>query len=82
MTNVYIDPMIGKSGGAGTLNDPYNSIPHALNNMTRDAENGDCIRVLVKGDMNAAIIAAFDFESYGVPIADAPLMFEGYTKLD
>ncbi|MHC4464470.1 MAG: right-handed parallel beta-helix repeat-containing protein [Planctomycetota bacterium] len=78
VTEVYIDPSIAGDSGAGSIGDPYGDIQYALNQVTRDATNGD--RFNIKAGTDEVLAAALDFTTYGTPTADAPWICQGYTS--
>ena len=46
LTNYYVDPGSGSDvTGTGTVGSPWASVQHALDNITRDATNGDQINI-------------------------------------
>lgn len=78
-TQYYVDPAIDANSGAGTLGDPYGDLQHALDNITRDATNGDQINI--KAGTDEVLAARLDFTTYGTGTSSAaPLIFRGYTS--
>ena len=77
-TETYIDPSIAGDSGAGTIGDPYGDVQYALNQVTRDATNGD--RFNIKSGTDEVLGAALDFSTYGTPTSDAPWICQGYTS--
>jgi hypothetical protein len=77
-TQNYVDPSIAGDSGSGTVGDPYGDLQYALNQITRDATNGDQINI--KAGTAESLGSALSLASYGTPTADAPLVMRGYTS--
>lgn len=78
ITEVYIDPFLAADSGAGTSGDPYGDLEYALEQVTRDATNGD--RFNIKAGTDEILEFALDIVvDYGTPTSAAPLIFQGYT---
>lgn len=77
-TETYIDPSIAGDSGAGTIGDPYGDVQYALDQVTRDATDGD--RFNVKAGTDEILAAALDFSTYGTPTQAAPWICQGYTS--
>lgn len=85
-TYYYVDPAAGTddtAGGRGdSAGDPWASIQFALNNITRDATNGDQINV--KADqgphVDDVLAAILDFSTYGTPAEATPCIIRGYAS--
>lgn len=77
-TETYIDPNIAGDSGAGTIGDPFGDCQYALDQVTRDAANGDRFNILTGTD--EILAASLDLTSYGTPTAAVPLIFQGYTS--
>jgi hypothetical protein len=77
-TQYYVDPSIAADSGTGTIGDPYGDLQYALNNITRDAVNGD--QVNVKAGTAEVLTAALTLASYGTPSLAVPLIIRGYAS--
>lgn len=74
LTEVYVDPSIAGDSGAGTVGDPYGDLEYALEQVTRDATNGD--RFNIKAGTDEILEFALDvIVDYGTPTRIAPLFF-------
>ncbi len=77
-TQYYVDPSIAGDSGAGTVGDPYGDLEYCLEQITRDATNGD--QVNIKTGSTETLEFALDIPTdYGAPTKTAPLIFRGYT---
>lgn len=74
----YVDPSIAADSGAGTIGDPWGDLQYGLNQVTRDATNGD--RFNIKAGTAEILAAQLSLATYGTPTADAPIIFQGYTS--
>lgn len=74
----YVDPNAGSDAGGvtGAIGNPWKSVQHALNTITRDATNGDQINL--KAGTSDILAAVLSLATYGSPAA--PLVFRGYTS--
>lgn len=78
-TETYVDPSIAADSGAGSIGDPYGDLQYALDNVTRDATNGD--RFNIKAGTAELPTGTLSLATYGTSLAaDAPLIFQGYTS--
>ncbi len=77
-TESYVDPSIAGDSGAGTVGDPWGDIQYGLDQVTRDATNGD--RFNIKAGTDELQTAALSLATYGTPAFDKPLIFQGYTS--
>lgn len=77
-TQSYVDPSIAGDSGAGTVGDPWGDLQYALDQVTRDAVNGDQINI--KAGTDEVLTAALDLSTYGTPTKDAPLVMRGYAS--
>lgn len=78
-TNYYVDPVSGvDTMPGGTIGAPWATIQYALNNIVRDAVNGDQIN-LKSGGTHQTPVAGLGLTTYGTPAAAAPLILRGYT---
>ena len=79
-TDYFVDPAAGTddtAGGRGaSAGDPWASVQFALDNITRNATNGD--KINVKSGSPDLIAASFDLSTYGVPALSVPLVLRGY----
>ena len=79
LTNYYVDPGSGSDvTGTGTVGSPWASVQHALDNITRDATNGDQINI--KAGTADVLSSPLTLATYGTTSATAPLSFRGYTS--
>jgi hypothetical protein len=78
ISDYYVDPSIAADSGAGTSGDPYGDLQYALNQITRNATDGD--RINVKAGTDEILSAALSLTTYGAPAFTAPLVFQGYTS--
>lgn len=78
-TNYYVDPGGGSDvTGDGSIGNPWASVQHALDNITRDASNGDQINV--KSGAADVLSGTLDTSLYGSPGSTRPLIIRGYTS--
>ncbi len=78
-TETFVDPFIAADSGAGSIGDPYGDLEFALEQVTRDATNGD--RFNIKAGTSEILEFALDIPTdYGTPSDNAPLLFQGYTS--
>ena len=82
-TEYYVDPSLGVDTGSGTLASPWGRssgsvIQYALDNITRDATNGD--RINVKSGAYDTLSANMSFSLYGNGTGAAPLIIQGYSS--
>ncbi len=77
-TQTYVDPAIAGDSGAGSDVDPYGDLQYALDEVTRDAANGDQFNI--KAGTAEAIVATLDLSTYGNPARASPIIFRGYTS--
>lgn len=78
-SDYYVDPVGGSdSTGAGTSGNPWQTMQHALNTITRNTTNGD--RINLKSSGPDVLTGTLSFVTYGSPTKSAPLLFEGYTS--
>lgn len=78
-TQYYVDPSIAGDSGTGSSGDPYGDLEYCLEQITRDATNGDQINI--KAGTTETLEFALDIEGdYGAPTAIAPIIFRGYTS--
>lgn len=77
-TNHYVDPSIAADSGTGTSGDPYGDLQYALNQISRDATNGDQINI--KSGTDEILASALSLTTYGTPGEFTPLIFRGYTS--
>lgn len=77
LTENYVDPAIAGNSGSGAIGDPYGDLQWALDNIVRDAVNGD--RINIKAGTDEILAAVLDFSTYGSPSYAAPLVLQGYT---
>lgn len=81
-TEYYVDVSVASDGGSGTLASPWtradaNAIQYALDNITRDATNGD--RINVRGVAHTSVSPyTLVTTTYGTPNNSAPLWIQGY----
>lgn len=78
ISNYYVDPAINANSGTGTLGDPFGDLQYGLNNVTRNATDGD--RFNIKAGTAEVMAAAISLATYGTPAQAAPLTFQGYTS--
>ena len=78
LTQYYVDPAIAADSGAGTIGDPFGDSQYALNNITRDATNGDQINI--KAGTSEVLSGSLSLATYGTPTEGAPLVLRGYTS--
>jgi hypothetical protein len=77
-TEYWCDPAIAGDSGTGTEVDPYGDLQYALNQITRDATNGDIIHV--KAGTAEVLAAKISLASYGaLPGQDVGLAICGYA---
>jgi hypothetical protein len=77
ISQYYVDPSLAGNVGSGTIGDPYGDLQWALNNIVRNAVDGDQVNIQ---DSAAEVLAAsLSLAAYGAPTADAPLALRGYT---
>jgi len=75
----HVDPGGGDDGtGTGTSGNPWASIQHALDSITRNTTYGD--RVNVKTGTDDTLSASLTLAIYGTPSESAPLVIQGYTS--
>jgi hypothetical protein len=75
----YVDPSIAGDSGAGTVGDPYGDLEYCLEQITRNATNGDQINI--KAGTSELLEFALDIAGdYGTPTGAAPIIFRGYTS--
>lgn len=77
-TDYFVDPSIAGDSGAGSLGDPYGDLQYALNQITRDATNGD--RINIKAGTAELLTTSLSLATYGTPSLNAPLIFQGYAS--
>lgn len=77
ISQYYVDPAINANSGAGTIGSPYGDLQYALNNITRNATDGDQINV--KAGTAEVLAASLTLATYGTPSRSAKLTFRGYT---
>lgn len=77
-TEYYVDPSIAADSGSGTSGDPWGDLQYALNQITRNATDGD--RINIKAGTDEVLTASLSLTSYGTPVYTAPLIFSGYTS--
>lgn len=77
-TYTYVDPSIAADSGAGSIGDPYGDLQYALDQVTRDATNGDQFNV--KSGTDEILAAILDFSTYGAPTAVVPVIIRGYAS--
>lgn len=76
--NYYVDPASGSdSTGTGTIANPWASVQHAANNITKDTTNSDQINV--KTGSADVLSATLNVTSYS-PTDQNPLIIRGYTS--
>lgn len=81
-SNYYVDPASGTDdtvGDRGVVTNPWKSVQFALDNVTRDATNGD--RINIKAGTADTLSSKLVTTTYGTPTATAPIMFQGYTSV-
>lgn len=77
-TDYYVDPNAGDDGsGDGSLGNPWATVQHAFDTITRDTTNGD--RVNLRDSASDVISAELTLATYGTPSRTAPLVLQGYT---
>ena len=76
-TNYYVDPSINADSGSGTVGSPYGDLEYCLEQITRDATNGDQINIK-SGTAEVLELALDVVTDYGVPAEGSPLIFKGY----
>ena len=64
--------------GTGAVGAPWATVQHALDNITRDATNGDQINI--KAGTSEILAATLSLATYGAPADTAPLVIRGYTS--
>jgi hypothetical protein len=75
----YVDPSGGSDAtGDGAIGNPWQTVQHALDTITRDSTHGDQINVRDTAD--DVLSGTLDLTSYGSASAAAPLVFRGYTS--
>lgn len=73
-TNYWTDYVSGSdSTGDGSELNPWKTMQHALNTITKDSTYGDCINLL----SDETIAATLDFSAYGTPSDLGRLTFRG-----
>lgn len=78
-TNYFVDPNAGNdTTGDGSVGNPWKTVQHALNTITRDTANGDQINV--KTGAADVLSAPLSFATYGSASAGEPLIIRGYTS--
>jgi len=77
-TESYVDPSIAANTGAGTIGDPWGDLQYGLDQVTRDATNGD--RFNIKSGTAELITVSLSLVTYGTPSFTAPLIFQGYAS--
>ena len=77
-TESYVDPSIAANSGTGTIGDPWGDLQYGLDQVTRDATNGD--RFNVKSGTAELLTTSLSLTTYGTPTRDAPLIFQGYAS--
>jgi hypothetical protein len=77
-TEYYVDPSIAADSGTGTVGDPYGDLQYALDQVTRDATNGD--RFNIKAGSDETLTSSISLATYGTPTRNAALAFQGYTS--
>jgi len=76
--NYFVDPASGSdSTGNGTLANPWASVQHAADNITKDTTNSDQINV--KAGSADVLSATLNVTSYS-PTDQNPLIIRGYTS--
>ena len=78
LNDYYVDPSIAGNSGTGTSGDPYGDLQYALDQITRDATDGD--RINVKAGTDEILSSALSYATYGTPSVSAPLVIQGYTS--
>ena len=78
VTEYYVDPASGDDADDGSIGTPWATVQHALDNITRNATNGDRINIKAGGtDTLAADLSTASFGSWSYT---APLIIQGYTS--
>ncbi len=76
--NYYVDPASGSdSTGTGTIGNPWSTLQHAIDTITKDTTNGDQINV--KAGSADVLSATLSVSSYS-PDVSRPLIIRGYTS--
>ncbi len=79
-TDYFVSPGSGSdTTGNGTIGTPWKSRQKALDTITRDATNGDCINI--QAGTADVMTAPASMATYGTPTATAPLVHRGYTNV-
>lgn len=77
-SDYYIDPVDGDdSTGDGSIGNPWQTVQHALDTITKDTTNGDRINIKSTGD--DILTAALSLTTYGS--TSAGLTFQGYDSI-
>lgn len=77
-TITWVDPDIAGNSGAGSEGDPYGDLQWALDQVTRDAVDGDIFRIVAGTD--EILAAPLDLTTFGAVFTYvAPLIIEGAT---
>ena len=78
-SNYYVDPGSGSDiTGDGSSGNPWASVQHALDNITRNTTNGDQINI--KAGTDLVLTQTWSNATYGNANANAPCIFRGYTS--
>lgn len=78
-TNYFVDPLGGNDGsGDGSIGNPWATVQHALDNITRDTTNGDQINV--RDTAEDVLTNDLDPTTYGSPGILSRLVIRGYTN--
>jgi len=78
ISHYYVDPLDGEDApGGGAIGNPWRTTQYALDNIARNAEEGD--QVNIRSTAADVLAASLDLATYGTPSLAAPLIFRGYT---
>lgn len=79
LSHYYVSPASGSDAtGDGSIGTPWKTVQHALNNITRNATDGDQINV--QAGAADVLSASLSLATYGTPTGAAPLVLRGYTS--
>lgn len=82
-TQYFVDPDAGTDDTVGNrgsvIGNPWNSIQFAMDNITRDATNGD--QVNLKAGTADTLTTKLVLTTYGNPSQAAPFLLRGYTSV-